>query len=563
LTGAVTTRRASADAPLAPALLDVRVDSPSSARPAGAAVRLVCAALVATSAAYFWGTNVADEDLWNHLTFGELKLRTHAVPTIDAWSYSAPGHPWFNHEWGAEVVFAALYRLGGTPALFALKFGLGLVILAAIAGAARLLARTRGVGPIHPATSAAVLVVVFAALGPGASFRPQLLTMTCLALEWWLLEQADGVLFATGTAGGALAAVPLVMLVWTNAHGGFPVGVGLHGIFVACVLVRTIVARRAGEPAPGNRALALVVASGVATLAATVVNPYGLGLHWYLTHTLADHGRITEWLPIPIVSSSHLPFKVLVVATIALAVPWLATAASGSARLDWRLAFIALAAVMAVRHQRHSVLFTIVDAPVLLVLAEALRRRLLARRPELAPRRPVVAVLAAGALGVAAVQLAGVTDRYVASGLAIPYARSEFPADAVAFLRAHDLHGNLAVQFEWGGYTIHHLGDAVRVFIDGRYEASYPPAVMDDYFTFIDAAPGWERVLDAYPTDGVMLDRSVAVVAQLERRPDLVRVYSDPTAVVYLRRDVAARAGLDAPTTVAWGADSGRATVFP
>jgi hypothetical protein len=531
-------------------------------------VRLVCAALVGTSAAYFWGTNVADEDLWNHLTFGELKLRTHAVPTIDAWSYSAPGHPWFNHEWGAEVVFAALYRLGGTPALFALKFGLGLLILGAILDAARTLARTRGVGAIHPATSAAVLVVVFAALGPGASFRPQLFTMTCLALEWMLLERADHGLFppAPGRAvvGWALAGVPLVILVWTNAHGGFPVGVALDGVFVASVLARAVVARRLGEPAPDARELGLVVLSGVATLAATVANPYGLELHGYLAHTIANHDRIAEWLPIPLLSASHAPFKVLLAATAALAVPWLAVASPRSARVDWRLAFLAMVAAAALRHQRHSVLFAIVDASVLLVMAESLRRRMIVGRPSLVPRRPVAGAIAAGALAVAGVQLAGVTDRYVASGLTIPYARSEFPADAVAFLRAHDVHGNLAVQFEWGGYTLHHLGDAVRVFIDGRYEASYPPTVMDDYFTFIDAAPGWERVLDAYPTDGVLLDRSVAVVSRLERRPDLVRVYADPTAVIYLRREVAERAGLDAPTTVAWGAgEVGRATVFP
>src|SRR5262249_11446605 len=137
-------------------------------------VRLVAAIVVAASAAYFWGTNVADEDLWNHVNFGELKLRTLAVPHVDAWSYSATGHPWFNHEWGAEVVFALLYRVGGTPALFALKFALGLVILGAMLDAARVL--LAGSGRVHPALAGGVLVTAFAALAPGASFRPQLFT---------------------------------------------------------------------------------------------------------------------------------------------------------------------------------------------------------------------------------------------------------------------------------------------------------------------------------------------------------------------------------------------------
>ncbi len=45
---------------------------------------MVSALVVAASAAYFWGTNLADEDLWNHLNFGQQKLRTLAVPTIEA-----------------------------------------------------------------------------------------------------------------------------------------------------------------------------------------------------------------------------------------------------------------------------------------------------------------------------------------------------------------------------------------------------------------------------------------------------------------------------------------------
>jgi hypothetical protein len=517
---------------------------PSPARDArpDPGVRIVSALVVAASAAYFWATNLADEDLWNHLTFGELKLRTLVVPHVEASSYSAPGHPWFNHEWGSEVVFALLYRLGGAPALLALKVAVGLAILAAILATARTLAGAAPDDRPHPATTAGVLVVVLAALAPGASFRPQLFTMLCLALEWMLLVRADVRLFARDAerpVGWTLALVPVVVLVWTNAHGGFPVGVGLHGIFVAGVLARVLAAHAWGEPHPSRRALALVVASGAASLAATAVNPYGLGLHRYLATTLGDHGRIAEWLPIPLWSAAHLPFELLALATALSAVPWVAARRERSARIDWRLAFLAVALVSALRHQRHSVLFVIAAAPVCLVAVEHVRRRLLARRPSLAPRPPVVATIAVGALAVAALQLVQVTARYAESGLAIRYAREEFPADAVEFLRTNGIRGNVAAQFEWGGYAIHHLGDAVRVFIDGRYEACYPPQVIDDYFAFVEASPDWSRVLDAYPTDVVLLDRTSAVVPRLDARPDFVRAYADATAVVYLRRSPA------------------------
>jgi hypothetical protein len=546
---------------------DVRPERGTGATWPERAVRPLAALLVAASASYFWATNVADEDLWNHVHFGDVKLRTLAVPRVDTWSYSAPGHPWFNHEWGTEVVFALLYRVGGAAALFALKLAVGVALLAAILDAARTLRRRSGEeSPAHPALAAAVLIVALAALAPGASFRPQLFTMLGLAVEWALLLRADARLFGreARSIGWELAVVPLVLLAWTNAHGGFVAGVALHGVFVAGVVARTLAARVWDEPRPSARALAAVAGSGVATLAATLVNPYGAALHRYLTTTLAQHDRITEWMPIPLFSAAHAPFEVLVAATLACTIPWLAARPVRSARLDWALAFVALATVAAFRHQRHSVLAVIVATPFLLVAAEHLRRRAVAALPALVPRPPVIATLGAGAMAVALLQLVQMTARFSESGLAIRYAREEFPADAIAFLAAHDVGGNLAVQFEWGGYTLLHLGDRARVFLDGRYEASYPPAVIDDYFAFVEGRPGWTRVLDAYPTDGVVLDRTAAVVPRLDERPDLARVYADGTAVVYLRRTAANAAAIAAATALAARAPAApQLTVFP
>jgi hypothetical protein len=539
LTGAGTAAARAHGARVAFRLLEGRVE-PSPMPPVSRTFRAVAAVVVASSAAYAWGTNGADEDLWNHLTFGAAKLRALTVPRVEASSYSAAGHPWFNHEWGTEVVFAALFRWGGAPALFVLKFVLGLAVLAAMVDAARTLARASGVGRLHPGTAAAGLVVVFAALAPGASFRPQLFTMACLAVEWALLERAERRLYdpTARPIGWQLACVPFVVLVWTNTHGGFPVGVALHGAFVAGVLVRHLVARSTGGTVASPAALGGVVASGIATLVATAANPYGLGLHRYLLTTIADHDRITEWLPMPLPSAAHAPFEILVMTTVLVTVPWTLRRA-GAARVDWRLAFVALAGIAAIRHQRHSVLFAIVAGPMALVAVEDARRRLLARWPVLAWSRATAAAIACGALGVVAIQLFVVGSRYAGAGFAIQYRPEEFPADAVRFLAAEGVEGNWAVQFEWGGYAIHHMGPRFRVFIDGRYEAAYPPDVMHDYFTFVDGAPGWERVLDAYPTDGVLIDRTSPVVPRLDARPDLVRLYADGTAVVYLRRSAA------------------------
>src|SRR5262245_1484463 len=132
------------------------VVSPS---PAHRATRIVAGIVVAASWLYAWTGNRADEDLWNHLHFGDVVLRAHRVPLVDHWSYSATGAPFFDHQWGADVVLALLFHGAGAAGLFALKLGLAAVILWAVMDAARTLAASAGLdGGIHPVSWAAALV---------------------------------------------------------------------------------------------------------------------------------------------------------------------------------------------------------------------------------------------------------------------------------------------------------------------------------------------------------------------------------------------------------------------
>jgi hypothetical protein len=60
--------------------------------------------------------------------------------------------------------------------------------------------------------------------------------------------------------------------------------------------------------------------------------------------------------------------------------------------------------------------------------------------------------------------------------------------------------------------------------------------VIDDYFAFMNGTPGWERLLEAYPTDVVVVQRWRNIHPRLFAHPDLVYVYSDPASLVFVRR---------------------------
>ncbi|MGH7787698.1 MAG: hypothetical protein ACRERC_12570, partial [Candidatus Binatia bacterium] len=83
--------------------------------------------LIASSALYFLADNEADNDLWVHLFGGRLILAQGGVPRSDAFSYTAAGLPWVDHEWLTQVGMAALFDSGGATAVWLAKLAIGLL----------------------------------------------------------------------------------------------------------------------------------------------------------------------------------------------------------------------------------------------------------------------------------------------------------------------------------------------------------------------------------------------------------------------------------------------------
>jgi len=513
--------------------------------------------LVIASALHFLGGNVADPDLWGHLHYGQMILQGHGLPREDVFSYTAPGAPFYDHEWLADLLFASVYTVAGAAGLVALKFLFAAGMLLAMWDAARTLsARLAPDAPLHPLVVAASMIGALAVISPGATFRPQLFTMLFLAVEVSLLLRGDRRLREEKrTLVWQLLVLPAVMLFWANVHGGYLVGLGLLGCYAGATLVQSALERfsmRTAAIAP--RQLAALLALALVSLLAPLVNPYGIELYVYLATTLDMHDQISEWFPVGLLTTEFLRFKLLVVATAVATAVLLGRrrrAADDVTPLTWLIPFLVVAALAAFRHQRHTVLFGVVAMPVLAVAAEGLRRSALERWPGLAPRRPVFAAAASGALAVAALQTYWFGAQMARDGLDIRYGRLDYPLDAVEFIRTHDLRGNIALPFEWGAYGISKLAPESRVFIDGRFEAVYPPQVIDDYFAFMHGTEGWERLLDAYPTEVVVVQRWRQIHPRMFERPDFAYVYSDPAALVFVRRTPTNDEALDRLASVA------------
>jgi hypothetical protein len=465
------------------------------------------ALLVATSGLGFFSVPVADNDLWGHVGFGRQILQSGRIPATNLYSYTAPHHPWINHELLAECLFAALFDRFGAPGLLVLKTSVGFAMLGVLARAAR----RRG---SHPLAVACALVLVASLTAYGFLVRPQIFTFLFLAILWERL-----LAWHETAAAAGMRWLPALFALWVNTHGGVLAGVGVLLAFAAPSVAEG-----------GLRKARPLVAVSLASLGALLANPWGLDLPAFLLRDVLRERPITEWAAISLFDLSNARFEAAVV-----------LAAAGGLFLRPRnfpeLLLIALAAAAALRHERHVPLFAILAAPHLARTLEASGRRLAraVRLPGLS--RGATALLGAGLSAIALVQVYAVVRLHWDLRFGIFVSPEVFPVRAVRFLRENELSGNLAVSFGWGEYAIWHLYPRCRVSVDGRYTTAYPDEVLEQAWRFMEGDPAG---------DGILREASLALVERrhgagwrLLRSDAWLPIYEDDTALVFARREVA------------------------
>jgi hypothetical protein len=102
--------------------------------------------------------------------------------------------------------------------------------------------------------------------------------------------------------------------------------------------------------------------------------------------------------------------------------------------------------------------------------------------------------------------------------------------NAVNFIRANGIEGNMFNQFNWGGYLLYRLWPEQMVFIDGQTDF-YGEALSREYVQVESLQPGWENVLSKYNVSWVVTQNDQPFEnALLEDGWDVL--YEDNTAVI-------------------------------
>lgn len=216
-------------------------------------------------------------DTFFHLRTGELIWRSGAIPSSDPFSHTFYGQPWLNHEWLSQLLFYGVYALGGPFLLTALC---GACAVVAVMASWRL---TRGAAEVRLGLLLALLI-----LTPSEwAVRPQALSLALLMLATWLVIR-DKVVW-----------MPVLVMVWANAHG-----VAVLGVAVACVAALEAIVWPSSHRRRAVIVAALCLAAPMATplgwhywprVFQTVSEARLLGVHEYRS-AFADASSVPFWL---------------------------------------------------------------------------------------------------------------------------------------------------------------------------------------------------------------------------------------------------------------------------
>jgi hypothetical protein len=110
----------------------------------------------------------------------------------------------------------------------------------------------------------------------------------------------------------------------------------------------------------------------------------------------------------------------------------------------------------------------------------------------------------------------------------------QFPAGAVAYLRAHRPAGPLLNSYGWGGYLIWTLYPRVRVYVDGRPDM-YGDHFMDDFVHTWNAQLGWQATLRRRGVRLVLVEPTSGLGHALATTRGWRVAYRDAVSVLYER----------------------------
>lgn len=371
------------------------------------------------------GTISLDSDFGWHIRMGQIILQS-GIPTTDPLSYTMPSYPFVDHEWLTNVGIATLYPIIGMT---------GLALLSAICVAAALCIQI----PVRLYRYAALPILLIAgALFPISGVRTQVISWLLCSVSLWIIYKHSSKKYFPYTP-------ILIMLIWSNLHGAFPLGLVIFALF--------FITRWIEQKKISIQEFSIILIS----IMVTFINPYGYRLWWEVWMQISDASlrwSILEWMP------SFL------FVNIAL---WMYVVISAMTTFRYRRKFslfqksiYVLFLMAGISSLRHMPLWIIISLYPTIVAFELFYKEI----SEYTFGKQRLHTFYTLLLGIAVFCLVWTLGLYF-SGTDQNQEDRAYPKKALVYIKNNLPKGQMYAPYEWGGYLEWKLPEK-KMFIDGR-----------------------------------------------------------------------------------------------
>lgn len=447
---------------------------------------LIVGAVLVLSGVVAWLTarpiDLVTADLGRHIANGYWlwhEGRT-ALLSQNFYSYTEPQAAFTNHHWLGGVLFYAVHQLAGFAGLSWLWLVLVAVSYALMAGMA--------LTQYKSWRTWLVLLLAVPLASSRTEVRPEGFSVFFAAVFIFFLSR-----YTAGVGHRRwLLLLPLIMALWVNLHIYFVFGLAIIGFYAMQAWLQRPALRETGRMAQ-TRWLLFVAA---ASLMATMLNPFGLGLVLYPLKIFSNYGyMIVENQSLRFLLNYGLRLPVFPPALVALALlalgGLLALARGRDVRVLLRadVAIAGLFAVLASLALRNVAAFGVLGLPALASLWQASK----SHHRALGAVRDVTLVSLV-TLGLGGFWLWGGRGQIAQAGVGLqPDVNS-----AAEFFRQVGIKGPIFNNYDIGGYLIYHLFPSEPVFVDNRPEAYSESFLQDQYIKMQNDDATWRREAERY-----------------------------------------------------------------
>jgi hypothetical protein len=474
---------------------------------------------------------LTDPDYFWHLKTGEYIVNHLALPHGDIFSYTKFGAPWVLHEWLFEALLYGASSWMGLLGIKLLTASLATTVVCVTYSLLRHLTASTSIAFV-------LLLLAFIPFSLGVSPRPQLITYIFFITFLYVL-----LTYKYELKSYHFLTLPLMMLVWVNAHGGFMLGLALLWLFVVCEWLGYFIDKERDQTK--NQRLKTLTLVALATMLTSTINPEFIG-HWlypFKVMSMEANRNISEWHSPDFHDFSGQTYLALVLFFVIssiyatrkpdlteIVVPTLLMTFGFVAARNVPLASLTLVIFTGISLSRGPIAWLSSywqQAGMLMFYKKWVGGGKQLGMHEYFLNWLLLLVILIASLIFYPIYHAKDEDKY-----------NEFiPVKAAEFIVKQGITGRMFNTYGFGGYLIYRLNPTHKVFIDGRADM-YGDAFFKEYLQITRLQPGWKNTFDQYKIDYVIMERSEPLCQFLQANNEFKLIYDDQYNSVLVRNSL-------------------------